>query len=332
MPTLHDAILNGATGMVLCPFHDDRRPSARVFPDGSFHCYVCGKHANNRVELIYMMDYADEPYDRGMSLARAAMRKMGIAPQTVAGAPKARPATRPETIAVMTWLANAATENLAADSEWCRRFAEVRGLRDPVALGLGLTNPGTGWAVAKRAMNEFGPDLGEDVLQEARIIIDNKYKLGRRLLIPEWRDGKAIFYQARSLNQHDVPKYLNPSLPKPIFGLHSLRQETAFVVVSEGPFDVLPLIEAGGAAVALMGSFSAELNAVELAGRTIIVGLDNDEAGRYAGQVLTDGLIEEGMSAIFLPPPDPYGDYSEWAAARGAREVLASCALEVPCP
>lgn len=31
------------SGMCLCPFHDERTPSAKIYPD-SFHCFGCGEH------------------------------------------------------------------------------------------------------------------------------------------------------------------------------------------------------------------------------------------------------------------------------------------------
>lgn len=32
-------------GMALCPFHDERTPSAKIYPD-NFHCFGCGVHAD----------------------------------------------------------------------------------------------------------------------------------------------------------------------------------------------------------------------------------------------------------------------------------------------
>lgn len=38
--------VNGA-GFVLCPFHNDRRPSMKVYPrDKGYHCFVCGAHGD----------------------------------------------------------------------------------------------------------------------------------------------------------------------------------------------------------------------------------------------------------------------------------------------
>lgn len=33
------------SGMALCPFHQEKTPSAKIYPDG-FHCFGCGVHAD----------------------------------------------------------------------------------------------------------------------------------------------------------------------------------------------------------------------------------------------------------------------------------------------
>ena len=33
------------SGMAICPFHQEKTPSAKIYPDG-FHCFGCGVHAD----------------------------------------------------------------------------------------------------------------------------------------------------------------------------------------------------------------------------------------------------------------------------------------------
>jgi hypothetical protein len=33
------------SGMAICPFHDEKTPSAKIYPD-SFHCFGCGEHGD----------------------------------------------------------------------------------------------------------------------------------------------------------------------------------------------------------------------------------------------------------------------------------------------
>ena len=43
---------NGRGDLVGCPFHEDDLPSLQVYPDGSAHCFGCGKHISDIVTLV----------------------------------------------------------------------------------------------------------------------------------------------------------------------------------------------------------------------------------------------------------------------------------------
>jgi hypothetical protein len=43
----------------LCPFHDDRRPSLQIYPDG-YHCFVCGAHGD-AIDLVQHMRNCAKP-------------------------------------------------------------------------------------------------------------------------------------------------------------------------------------------------------------------------------------------------------------------------------
>lgn len=45
--------------MVRCPFHSDRTASMAVYPSNGFHCFGCGAHGNNAVDLV--MKLTGEP-------------------------------------------------------------------------------------------------------------------------------------------------------------------------------------------------------------------------------------------------------------------------------
>jgi len=44
----------GRNGLCLCPFHRDRRPSMKLYPD-HYHCYSCGAHGD-AVSLVAHME------------------------------------------------------------------------------------------------------------------------------------------------------------------------------------------------------------------------------------------------------------------------------------
>jgi hypothetical protein len=43
----------------LCPFHDDRRPSLQIYPDG-YHCFVCGAHGD-AIDLVQHIRNCTKP-------------------------------------------------------------------------------------------------------------------------------------------------------------------------------------------------------------------------------------------------------------------------------
>ena len=123
-------------------------------------------------------------------------------------------------------------------------------------------------------------------------------------------------------------KYLSPPrLAKPLFGLASFQRPTTHVWLAEGPFDVLPLIEAGEAAVATTGSHlkaGLVLDLVAAArGRPILVAFDADAAGRRQAPLVAATLREVGATVRVLEPPVPYKDLGAWCTAVGADEVVA---------
>ena len=49
------------SGMVLCPFHQEKTPSAKIYPD-SFHCFGCGEH-NDVISFTQKMFGLDKPIE-----------------------------------------------------------------------------------------------------------------------------------------------------------------------------------------------------------------------------------------------------------------------------
>lgn len=45
-------------GMCCCPFHGDRHPSMKIYPDG-YHCFACGAHGD---VISWVMQYDGVPF------------------------------------------------------------------------------------------------------------------------------------------------------------------------------------------------------------------------------------------------------------------------------
>lgn len=144
------------------------------------------------------------------------------------------------------------------------------------------------------------------------------YKLGydpRKglLIIPASR----YYYAARRTNPDAKPKYDNPAGAKvELFNAQAIyNEESRPVFIVEGAFDALSIIEAGGQAVALnsTSNYNKVLETVrkKATKNTLILCLDNDEAGAKATPGLETGLKELNISYITADICGGYKDPNE---------------------
>lgn len=131
---------------------------------------------------------------------------------------------------------------------------------------------------------------------------------------------------------HYIGRSIDPATPKQfakmnnkggrpaIFNQQALyAQEVQEVFVTEGAFDALSIIEAGAAAIALNSTSNAESLVKSLekhrTGATLILCLDNDEAGRKAADTLKQGLQRLNISHITADICGGYKDPNEHLTA-----------------
>lgn len=103
---------------------------------------------------------------------------------------------------------------------------------------------------------------------------------------------------------------------------NALRGDSDAVFINEGVFDALSIIEAGGMAIALNSTSNANLLIEKLEERptkaTMILSLDNDDAGRKATQIIREGLARLNISYITADISGEYKDPND--ALVGNRE------------
>jgi DNA primase len=102
----------------------------------------------------------------------------------------------------------------------------------------------------------------------------------------------------------------------------------------EGPGDVFRVLEAGHAAVALLGTelTDAQTDKLALLDRTVLVALDNDAAGLAARRKVCDELVRRGVRAQPWPVPGAYKDVGEmpvgevrrWMGGYARKEIVAA--------
>lgn len=120
----------------------------------------------------------------------------------------------------------------------------------------------------------------------------------RRVIIPFFRDGKIIYWQARHIDKNVKPRYLNSSVPRDavLYGYDELYSGSSLpLFVTEGIFDAISLNGVG-----LLGS-SLNESKIELLRRTkrrIIFVIDRDKTGGSLGR----SVIEHNWEFSFVDP------------------------------
>ena len=301
-----------------CPFHDDRTPSLCVYPETeSFHCFGCGA-AGDVIDFIRRTE--------GLSFREAVVRLGGGAVGAAAGrapAPpgQARPSHESEQVPVLS------LDDRLILTAACELYHETL-LETPAALRY-LDERGVQPWVAKRC--RLGTSDGRRLvpyLKRRRLSLKRAGELGLlfasgdeamagRLVIPELRGAHCGWMVGRAPDGAGGPKYRGLSLPKPLLGYERGRRR---LFLTEGPFDWLTLTGWGLPACALLGTQPGRgvLRLLERA-RSVVLVMDNDEAGRGAAQRLS---AELGGRARVLELPAGVKDVSELGARPGGRDTF----------
>ena len=129
-------------------------------------------------------------------------------------------------------------------------------------------------------------------------------------LCRQWKRGRIVFphtdpqtnvinLYGRAVGAHDVPKHARHdhlNLPKGVFNCQGLEENQ--VIICEGAFDALTLLQAGFNAIAIFGIRGFNTDWVK--SNEIIFAFDQDEAGNEGWKLLADQLIEKGKRVYKL--------------------------------
>jgi DNA primase len=310
----------------LCPFHDDRHdPNFNVYPDDRWHCYACGQDGDVIEFLKLKLDLDFKAACEWLSERSAS----GRGPVLPASSKPPRPLRRwdaldPEqqTILNFTW-------ETYRNSLWASRrvlnYVRSRGIPDWLIDGAGL-----GYS--------DGHSL-ETVLRKGKYLVRAEemglyWRLERpdgsnpwrehfryRLVIPELRHGRAIWFIGRRVPRPDGTcredlKYLSLPGERPLLGWERALGKRQ-VIVCEGALDYLSALSWGLPAVAVCGTgFPANRLGCLDAARAVYGAFDPDAGGRQASQYFTDLFGHR-----FRPVQLPEGlDLNDLACTSGGRE------------
>jgi DNA primase len=301
----------GTTYKGLCPFHSEKTPSFHVNPDkGFFHCFGCGLGGDvfKFLELHEKVDFPDA--------VKMLAQKFGVSlpePADGSGDDARRDAgLREALLKVHEVSAEYFREQLAGSAG--ARARQQLAERDVTAktieqLGLGYAPSSREGLKARLLKQGFAQGLliqsGLVVARENGEVVD---RFRNRLMVPICRDaGSVIAFGARSMDDNQVPKYLNSpetaiySKGRTLYGLNLTKtaiRKLGFVVLVEGYFDFAQVFQSDAApAVATCGTALTPQQAQLLRRVTskVILSFDPDAAGRAAAARSCEILVKEGF-------------------------------------
>jgi DNA primase len=299
-----------------CPFHTDAQPSLVVYrEDASYFCFGCGVGGD-------VIDFVSRLNGIGFRAAISLLSGASVEPTRrddtrIAEVPsrfRAGPPTEAESRVI---------DSAAAfyhQSLWCSpgalSYLALRGIDRQTArkYRVGYGAPGLAPYLRRHGLS----------LEAARGVglLSGKWEamLGR-IIIADMRDGRATWLTGRTLGEA-TPRYMNLRLATPLLGLSSVGRQEA-VIVSEGAFDWLTLVQWGLPAVALLGTRSSK-HTVETLRRfsRVYIALDSDGAGRRASAELASAL---GSRAAIVELPTGVHDVNDLGRSTSGRRAFERC-------
>jgi DNA primase len=328
----------GTSFSARCPFHADRTPSFRVYPDSKrFKCFGCGARGD-AFEFLRRLEGKD---------FRTVVQELAIeAGVTIANgdgdAPKAS-AVAPLHRACEAALAHWTARLWGTEGEEARRYLASRGVDEPTARRFRLGFAPREWHDLHAALVAQGIQEGDllraGLIRESATKNDLAHDRFRGRVIFPFVDGarRVVGFAGRIVpaqaDHPQAPKYLNgPETPlfrkgQLLFGLveaqPAIRTARRAVLV-EGYLDAIALSQAGRQeAVAIGGTALTEyqVSLLQRAGAEDLVLLfDTDAPGLDAPAQVAPALLKGGLSARVARLPGPAAtDPDAFVRAHGAR-------------
>ena len=302
--------LNGAPNLRqgACPFHGETKPSFTVYANTQrFYCFGCHIHGD-----LYEFVQRMENLDLNETVERL---KTGAAYRNIAARRPVHPVQHREQTQRDTRLLTTAMRYYYhqlhdGDHPEGAEYLESRGIRPDTARreALGYSS---GAGLNQELMRQ---GFTQEQLRASGLFTPTGERFANMVVIPavnphsrrvEWMVGRTTNPQAK-------PRFNTLPGAKPLLGMARLGLTPPWVVLTEGLFDWVTLMQWGYPAVAMLGTGGVERTAENLRGcKTIFLAFDNDEGGRVAARDLEKLL---GLRATRIHLPLRAGDIGDMAA------------------
>lgn len=293
-----------------CPFVTENTPSFVYYPhDQSFHCFSCGAHGRLK-DIVARLEFPDEGPGRWRDIYQRVSDLEGTVKvhehqprQYVHFGSEER-----EALCIAHKLFRQCLKNNRPAMDYLRH----RGLTNLDHLPIGYISPKAAFNLGELLQKRFG-DSWPMVGKVTGLFKNGAMRCENTIWLPEIRENSVYYYQCRRLEPGE-PRFFNPpGIAKTVMGTYSIKPDTKYVFVTEGPFDALSLIDNGMSAVATLGialpqpeeSYLISI----LKNKTAIIAMDWDgdenSKGRLAAKQLRTKLDKAHISNTFLRNPDP---------------------------
>lgn len=309
----------------LCPFHDDRNdPNFNAYADDHWYCYAC----NQRGDVI---DFVRQRLDLDFKAACQWLEERagsGRGPVLPLSTRPPRPLRRwdaltPEQQTILNFAWATYRTSLWAN---VRVLDYVRGRGIPDWLiegaGLGYSDGHSLEGVLRKGQHLAQAEEMGLFWRIERRDGGNPFRehLRNRIVVPELRKGKAIWFIGRRVPRPDGTaredlKYLSLPGERPLLGQERACGQRE-VVLCEGAFDYLSAVSWGLPAIALCGtSFPANRLGALDAAAAIYGAFDPDAGGQQASQYFAD-LLGPRFHPVRLPDGLDLNDLAGTAGGR----------------
>ena len=298
----------------LCPFHDEREGGFTVYTDSErWHCFGCGVNGDviefiQRVEGLSFTEAVERLGGNGFPVHQPVNR-------TVASRASERATIPPRDPALLTQAARFYAGQLHRSRE-AQQYLASRGITPGTAVRLGL-GYSTGHGL-RSALGSFG--FPEQRIRDCGLFSGKGERFAGMVVAPKLVGSRVHWLVGRIISPGSSPRFQALPGPKPVLGLSSLGRLPPWVVLTEGLFDWLTLVQWGYPACAALGTQGLERLAGALRGcPRVFLAFDSDEPGQIAASRLSELL---GGRAATVSLPSGAGDVADLATTPGGKEVF----------
>jgi DNA primase len=337
---------SGSSFAASCPFHADRTPSFRVFPDSKrFKCFGCGARGD---VFEFLRRFEGKAFPAAVR-ELAAEVGVPVAPEPAGAGPAAALADparagleRACEAAMAHW-----TERLWGEAgAQARRYLATRGIQEATAKQFRLGFAPREWHDLEQALQSKGHAL-EDLLKAALLRKSDRGehpthdRFRGRIIFPLLQGSRRVVgFAGRTLGAGEgstEPKYLNsPETPifrkgHLLFGLleaqGAIRSSRRAVLV-EGYFDAVALHQAGTRVAVACGGTALTGHQVGLLQRAgceeLILLFDSDPAGLEVPLAAAPALLHAGLTVrVARLPGQAAADPDTFVRAHGQAGLTA---------